>query len=1272
MAGRRKRKGLRSQRKFEEDDEDLAGTSVHELSGAAVQPIHELVGLMKDFMSSQKEREEGLLEEIRNLRGTHRSPSPSARSAQGSSSVGSPSPRLALPTPVAPRRPQGESTALHRPLAEESGHPDFAPPSEWRPYAVEPKIPPYQTGEDIENYLLRFERIAKTWKWPETEWACRLVPLLSGKALEAYTAMDEDEAHCYRDLKAALLVKFDVSPETYRQRFRSTIVPSRETPTETYHRLKSLYRRWVRPDQLTKEQIGELIILEQLLHVLPSDVRTWVKEHEPEDGLTAARLALQYQNARRGGPPRFSSAPRPFHQPAPARPNRETNQDTRGTPSSATTQQAPGKPIVCYYCQQPGHKASVCPVRRDKLTGACYAPRVEELVTTQSLKERTMKIVTLNGQQTARNAGSTYTSLAGHFGRHKTYLRVSARFYWPRMYQDIQAYCTTCPICQKTAPTRKSDRALLHPLPVISTPFRRIAMDIVGPLVKSARGHQYILVVCDYATRYPEAFPLRTITAHAVLRVLIQLFSRVGIPDETLTDQGTNFTSRLLQLFHKQLGITALRTTPYHPQTDGLVERFNQTLKRMLQKFVSDTRKDWDRWLPFVLFAYREVPQSSTGFSPFELLYGWDVQGPLDLLSKAWTTTESKASEQGIVQYVLQMRDRLAGYRDEAEENLKEAQRKQKTWYDQQARQRDFQPGQKVLLLLPSSNSKLLAKWQGPYTISRRMGPVTYEILQPEKKKPRQTYHVNLLKEWKETPAVAPKAALLVRRVEVEEEEDPGVPVVTKASEPLVAHLSADQAADLLGVFKDMPSLFTAEPGKTTLIEHVIRLKDKNPIRQRPYRVPQQLVAQLRQEIESMLELGVIEPSTSEWCSPVVIVFKKDGSLRICIDFRKLNSISEFDAYPMPRIDDLLDRIGSAAYITTLDLCKGYWQVPLEKSSRPYTAFRTPAGLFQFTVMPFGLHGAPATFQRLMDKVLQGCEDFSAAYLDDVVIFSRTWEEHVQHLRSVLEKIQVAGLTLNVAKCEWARRETRYLGYQLGRGEVRPQMDKVEAIQKCPCPRTKKEVRSFLGLAGWYRRFVPQFATIAAPLTALTTKDKKNPVTWTDECEAAFNTLKTLLCSSPVLRSPDFSRRFLVQVDASEVGLGAVLTQGESDAQQPILYLSRKLLPRESRYSVVEKEGLAIKWALESLKYYLLGREFDLETDHRALTWINSMKDHNSRLTRWYLSLQPFKFVVRHRSGRSNLVADYLSRLPRLCQPSGGGGWCDGAGPDKAAAPSQT
>ena len=1324
----------------------------------------------------------------------------------------------------------------------------------------------------MENYLLRFERISKTWRWPEDEWACRLVPLLSGKALEAYSAMDEERAHCYRDLKAALLAKFDISPETYRQQFRSSTVPPSESPTETYHRLRGLYRRWIRPEECTKEEIGETIIMEQLLRVFPFEVRTWVKEHEPADGLTAAKLAGQYLNARKGGP---TTRPSTASQRAPGQPllprpgRREINMDQPGTSNVASNQRGAGKDLVCFYCQQPGHKASVCPVRKAKVSGACYPPRPESGTLGKTMQRS--EVVLINGQEItalldtgsfmslikqsavpvssmdysrpvdvlcvhgdshpyptvdvtvtvadqpylvtvgvvenlpvdailgwdlpvlmdllnangvpaendpgengecalslacpvltraqakagvqplpdldyslcevgtkgpkksrrqrrfekkmwtvnpadadclmwnvpdnigqlqcsdetlkcvfAKLGGETKECLgkdhfvmdegvlylegndskrlvvplscrplvmhlahtvpwAGHLGRHKTHLRVSSRFYWPSMYYDIQQYCATCPTCQKTSIVRKSDRAYLQPLPVISTPFRRIAMDIVGPLVKSSSGCQYILVLSDYATRFPEAFPLRSITAPAVLRALIQLFSRVGIPDEILTDQGTNFTSRLMQLFQQQLGIKAIKTTPYHPQTDGLVERFNQTLKRMLQKFVDDTGKDWDRWLPFVMFAYREVPQASTGFSPFELLYGWDVQGPLDLLRKHWEGPSAVQADRTVVQFVLEMRERLAKYLEEAGNNLQEAQKAQKTWYDRHARSREFKPGQKVLLLLPSSTHKLLAKWQGPYTVTRKMGPVTYEILHPDKKKSKQTYHVNLLKEWRERPADAPTRVLFAQRVEQEEDEeelDTGLEGLTNNAIPVLSHLPPERASRLLQTFQEVPSLFSASPGRTPIVEHVIRLKDGRPIRQRPYRVPQQLVGKLQDEIQEMLRLGVVEASTSEWSSPVVIVFKKDGSLRICIDFRKLNAISEFDAYPMPRIDDLLERIGAAKYITTLDLCKGYWQVPLEKSSRPYTAFQTPGGLFQFTVMPFGLHGAPATFQRLMDRVLQGCQHCSAAYLDDVVIFSETWEEHVQHLSLVLKKIQEAGLTLNPAKCEWARQETRYLGYQMGRGEVKPQVDKVEAILKTPRPRTKKEVRSFLGLAGWYRRFVPQFATLAAPLTALTAKNQRNPVIWTEDCEKAFNTLKTHLCSSPVLKSPDFSKRFLVQVDASAVGLGAVLAQGDHGEERPVLYLSRKLQPRETRYSTVEKEGLAIKWALESLRYYLLGREFDLETDHRALTWIQSMRDHNCRLTRWYLALQPFRFSIRHKAGKMNVVADYLSRLP--------------------------
>ncbi len=594
------------------------------------------------------------------------------------------------------------------------------------------------------------------------------------------------------------------------------------------------------------------------------------------------------------------------------------------------------------------------------------------------------------------------------------------------------------------------------------------------------------------------------------------------------------------------------------------------------------------------------------------------------------------------------MRNRLERYREEAKENLQQAQASQKKWYDQQARFRQLQPGQKVLLLLPTSTSKLLAKWQGPYTVVRKMGPVTYEIHHPDKRKSHQTYHVNLLKEWKETPNETPERSLMVRKVDDEEEDEPA-PEVRPQRHPAkvnLSHLNDPLKAEIQDLLDRFPLLFRQRPGQTELVQHSIHLTDTTPSRQRPYRIPERLLKPLGEEIEMMKQLHVIEPSNSEWSSPLVIVPKKDGSLRVCVDFRKLNAQSRFDAYPTPRIDDLLERIGQARYITILELCKGYWQVPLDPNSKPYTAFRKPVGLFQFTVLPFGLHGAPATFQRLMDQVLQGCEGWSAAYLDDVVIYSNTWADHLEHLRQTLEKIQAAGLSLNVAKCEWARQETGYLGYHLGNGELRPQICKVEAIQCSPRPRTKKEVRSFLGLVGWYRRFIPDFANIATPLTDLLTKTGKNPVAWTGACEEAFNTLKERMCSDPVLQSPNFDQRFLVQVDASEKGIGAVLAQGTAGEEKPVVFLSRKHLPRETRYSTIEKECLAIKWSLESLRYYLLGREFDMETDHRALTWIHTMKDHNARITRWYLALQPYSFKVRHRPGRLNLVADYLSQYP--------------------------
>ena len=290
-----------------------------------------------------------------------------------------------------------------------------------------------------------------------------------------------------------------------------------------------------------------------------------------------------------------------------------------------------------------------------------------------------------------------------------------------------------------------------------------------------------------------------------------------------------------------------------------------------------------------------------------------------------------------------------------------------------------------------------------------------------------------------------------------------------------------------------------SEPGRTTITEHRIPLKSSKPIRLPPYRLPHAYRTTVRNEIAKMLEAGVIEPSNSEWAAPVVLVSKKDGTLRFCVDYRKLNAETREDSYPIPRIDDLIDQLGQTKYTTTLDLSRGYWQVPLAEADQPKSAFTTPFGLYQFKVMPFGLCGAPATFQRMTDQLLRGVELFAAAYLDDLVIFSKTWEDHLQHIKIVLQRLRKAGLTAKPSKCQFAMDQCSYLGHVVGNGIVKPEEQKLKAVREFAVPQTKREVRTFLGLTGYYRRFIPNYSTYALPLTDLTKKASPTKVVWTDD-----------------------------------------------------------------------------------------------------------------------------------------------------------------------------
>eukprot|EP00731_Ephydatia_muelleri_P003311 Em0001g3311a len=372
-----------------------------------------------------------------------------------------------------------------------------------------------------------------------------------------------------------------------------------------------------------------------------------------------------------------------------------------------------------------------------------------------------------------------------------------------------------------------------------------------------------------------------------------------------------------------------------------------------------------------------------------------------------------------------------------------------------------------------------------------------------------------------------------------------------------------------------------------------------------------------------------------------------DYTTKFCVDFRQLNSVTRKDAHPIPRIDETLDALHGACWFSTLDLASGYWQVKVAPEDREKTAFTTPYGLYQFCVMPFGLCNAPSTFQRLMELVLAGLHWSSClVYLDDIIIYSRTVKEHLTRLEEVLERLQAAGMKLKPKKCRLLRRKVNYLGYIVSSGGVQTDPLKVESILSWPSPTTQKELRQFLGLASYYRRFVKGFASIAAPLNHLLEKGK--PWEWTKVCEHAFSSLKKMLTTSPILAYPDFEIEFTVDCDASGDGLGAVLSQCIGGGENVISYASRSLTKPEKKYCATRKEMLALVWAVGQFRPYLLGRPFTVRTDHSALQWLYSFKEPEGQVARWLESLAEYEFTVQHRPGKKHTNADALSRVP--CQ----------------------
>lgn len=462
--------------------------------------------------------------------------------------------------------------------------------------------------------------------------------------------------------------------------------------------------------------------------------------------------------------------------------------------------------------------------------------------------------------------------------------------------------------------------------------------------------------------------------------------------------------------------------------------------------------------------------------------------------------------------------------------------------------------------------------------------------------------------------------------------------------------LNREEKHELSQVLKQYSSIFHNENDNLTFtnsIKHSINTKPHQPLYSRSYRYPEIYREEVENQLEDMLKKGIIRHSKSPYSSPIWVVPKKlDNSgkekFRIVIDYRKLNDVTISDKFPIPLMDDILSKLGNSMYFTTIDLAKGFHQIEICEQDIEKTAFSTNNMHYEFLRMPFGLKNAPATFQRLMNNILSDyIGKICYVYLDDIIIFSTSLREHITSIRKIFQRLKEANLKIQPDKCAFLKKHTDFLGHIISTDGIKPNPDKLKAINNYRIPKTPKEIKRFLGLVGYYRKFIKDFARIAKPMTSFLKQNSKVNINCPKYIEA-FETLKTLIINPPILKYPDFSKTFTLTTDASNYAIGAVLSQSD----HPISFASRTLNDHETRYSTIEKELLAIIWATKYFRPYLYGRKFIIETDHKPLQWLSNLKEPNMKLQRWKIRLSEYDYEIVYVKGKTNYVADALSREP--------------------------
>ncbi|PFX24909.1 Transposon Ty3-I Gag-Pol polyprotein [Stylophora pistillata] len=980
-------------------------------------------------------------------------------------------------------------------------------------------VPPFQET-NLEKYFLHFEKVEESLKWPKEYWAMLLQSVLLGKAREIYTQLTVEQASNYDTVKELIRKGYELVLEAYRKKFRKCLRMSNQTYIEFARTKEQLFDRWCSLQKVDKDhdRLRQVVLIEEFKRCIHSDVRTFINEQKAETLEEAARLADDYSLTHKfvfeEKPSGFTSSqgqnlPTALRNPQKENPNQRQTYRSSSRPSSTSFIQnkpevarKPFKSITCYYCRREGHLMSECPeklkTRRQqghpdsKPTGFIAASRLTPVT------REDFKMGIPEEEPFCQEVSSTRRHVMEMFEPfiHEGSVALSSDLsdaVSVKILRDTGAsqsllLAETLPFSEKSSTGASvlfkgvnsfeyspvpphtvylSSNLVSGPVNVglgSSLPFEGIQLLLGSDLA----GDKVVMnpIVTDVPCveqlpdpvekEIPDLYP-----ACAVTRAM----NKKKLSDE---DKVVDIASSAK--FSKELSQRMCR----EQKSQGALERWHQTLKNTMKIYSFETERDWDEGIHLLSFAARESVQESLGFSPFELVFGHTVRGPLKLLKEKFLSSESHTIN--LLQYVSDFRTKLNKACELARANPKLSEKSMKERYDINTSERCFDPCQKVLALLPVPANPLHARYFGPYVIKEKLSSLNYVLETPDRRKQTPLCHVNTIKPYIERDSGLKIHPVSLNVVSFEPEETLSRDLNSKLS-PLakaklsnydvlrdldskLSHLSSIQSQDLTDLLQEFKHLFPDVATSTEQIYHDVDVGDASPVKQHPYRLNPMKQKYLKEKIQFSLENDLIEPSHSSWSSPCILVPKPDGSYRMCTDYQKVNRVSNSDTFPIPRMDDYIDKVGNARYVTKFDLLKGFWQVPLTERAKEISAFVTPDGLYQYKVMPFGMKNSPATFQHLINKViagLHGCE----AYIDDVIIYSNTWEEHLKIIRKFFERLTEAKLTINSAKSEFAQAQVTYLGHVVGQGKVKPVDAKISVISKFRDQKTRNNLCVF-------------------------------------------------------------------------------------------------------------------------------------------------------------------------------------------------------------------